>query len=151
MTPKVVLGTAACRIRGCQGRNYELTHGGLDPALFSRKVKVPFILENLETVSCSIVGNLQVTFVANDGIETLKLPVRFLLFLNLINMISRYILFRKCFVCPLCWLDHCVKKFIVPRLGVDAVISLFVSLEYSDSLHFALPYNVRLNLCWAQR
>ena len=33
---------------------------GSRPALFSRKVKVPFVLENLEAVSCSFVGDLRV-------------------------------------------------------------------------------------------
>ena len=35
--------------------------------LFSRKAKVSVFLENLETVSCSLVGDLRVIFVTNDS------------------------------------------------------------------------------------
>ena len=52
--------------------------GVLTPAVLPRKVKVSFFLENLETVSCSSVGDVRVIFVTNDSNKTLKIPARFL-------------------------------------------------------------------------
>ena len=73
--------------------------GGLDLYHFHQKAKSAPFLEGFETVYRQ--ADLHIIFVTHGRKEILKIPVRFLSFLNLKNTISRYILFRKRFVTPL--------------------------------------------------
>ena len=83
------------------------------PALFFKRIEVPFLWENCES---SVEKCIDVVIIKLESSESGKIPVIFLLFLNLKNIIQRYILFRTIFVCLFCELDPCPRKFLVAHL-----------------------------------
>ena len=83
---------------GLQVRYYWVSPTGLGPWPVPQKLKVLFVLENFEIISCSFCfGDLLIIFVAHESNEILKLPVGSTFFPNLI---ARHTLFWKYSVCP---------------------------------------------------
>ena len=90
---------------------------------------MPFFLGNFESSVKKFIDdyidtflNLNLNIIKLKCSESRKIPVIFLPFLYLKNVIQNYILFKKILVCLFCGLDPCPRKFLVVRLIIRLII-----------------------------
>ena len=81
--------------------------GGLDPCPFLQKDKSALFLENCES---SVKKCIDIIIIKPECSECRKIPVIFLLCLNLKNIIQSYIVFEKILVCPFLWIRPLPSK-----------------------------------------
>ena len=81
-----------CTLNKIQACNYKGFLGVWTPALFFKRIKVPFFLENFEP---SVKKCIDVIIIKLECSESKKIPILFLPFLKLKNIIQSYILFEK--------------------------------------------------------
>ena len=74
---------------------------------------MPFFLENYEP---SVKKFINVIIIKLECSKSRKIPIIFLPFLNLKNIIQSYIIFKKILVCLFCGLDPCPQNFLAVHL-----------------------------------
>ena len=126
---KAVRRICNCIICATQARNYGGVLGAWIHALFFKRMKVPFFLVNCES---SLKKCIHVIIIKLECSESRKIPVIFLPFPNLKNIIQSYILYKKISVCPFLWIRPLPSKIssCAPALCFFYAVSKCLELPF---------------------